>query len=228
MVERLVQGNGHGDLHDVDMIAKPDYMKILSDPESFHRVGRIRQAGVAVKYAIRDVPNQFREFREQYNLFPDRSSGAGVRNVLHSYLEAVGAANPVEANLLVSALLTAERAQEGGKPMRQGQLLRLVLSEMGPAGAKLLQAIHSNPATPEDIRVDLGNSKSDHNPPSRPEVIDLVRNAGLLDPSHPDYVTHVGPRIGSGSFGITVANETANGQVADTFLRRERGERRGA
>lgn len=33
-----------------------------------------------------------------------------------------------------------------------GQKLNMVLSHMGPAGGKLLQAIHSHPQTPENLK----------------------------------------------------------------------------
>lgn len=179
---------------------------------------------VAMQHIADDARTNINNFRNQFGLLPDRSATATSQQTVSSYLSAVADQDPAEARLLIAALMGADQRRKGGEPLRLGQTLRLVLSQMGPAGTKLLQAIHSHPSTPEDIRADLSSQSSDtktnHNRPLRWDAIDLLDNAGLLDTEHPNRVTRVGPVIGAASFGITFRNETADGQqYADTMLR---------
>lgn len=136
---------------------------------------------------------------------------------LKSYLNTV---EQEEAQLLAAALLVASNERGEGDALGIGKTLNLVLSNMGPAGAKMLQAVHSHPSTPEHIRDELKDSKVDHEKPYRFHVVGWANDAGLSNPDNPDRATYLGPIKGAGSFGVTMFNTDADGNtVADTLLR---------
>ncbi len=174
-------------------------------------------AGVYVGDGLRQINDQLSRTGDMFKPGVNHKNAETAKLIVKSYIETVGSQNPKEAQMLVAALLSAEHQRAPGEVMRLGQTLNIVLSNMGPAGAKLLQAIHSNPSTPEDIRNDLKYSKIDHDKPARWDAIDMMETAGLLDPSK---TSHVGKCIGAGSFGITMLNTAADGKdYADTLLR---------
>ena len=128
-----------------------------------------------------------------------------------------------ERRLLATALFIANMHEEEAVERTIGQKLGMVLSNMGPAGGKLLQAIHSHPQTPEDIKKDLASSKTMFDPPLRWELMELVDQSGLLkaSPENPLPIKNIGKLVGAGSFGLTVFNTlTGDTQLADTFLRK--------
>lgn len=138
--------------------------------------------------------------------------------IVTAYLNAAAIS---EQRLLATAMVVANIREEGAKDLSLGIKLSRVLSNMGPAGGKLLQAIHSHPKTPPAIKADLVSSKTQFSKPTRWAVVELVDNCGLLErtDSNTNPVTYIGKVVGSGSFGITVFNKLADGnKVADTFL----------
>lgn len=142
-----------------------------------------------------------------------------AQSILSSY---INIAEPEDRILITTALYVSNLRDHATQEIRVGEKLNIILSNMGPAGGKLLQAIHSYPDTPEDIRADLAQAKTMFSPPKRWELVDLVDKAGLLVKSddNPNPVINIGEIKGSGSFGITVFNTLQDGtRVADTFLR---------
>ncbi|AUH73404.1 M48 family metallopeptidase [Legionella sainthelensi] len=139
--------------------------------------------------------------------------------IINAYL---GVAQLGERRLLTTALFVATMQEEQDTKRTLGQKLNMVLSHMGPAGGKLLQAIHSHPQTPENLKRDIASSKTLFDPPLRWELVEYVDKSGLLEHSenNPNPVIHIGPLVGAGSFGLTVFNTLNDGtKVADTFLR---------
>lgn len=145
---------------------------------------------------------------------------AHAQLIAKSYLET---ADLAERRLLATSLFIANIQEEDTVERTMGQKLNLVLSHMGPAGGKLLQAIHSHPQTPEDLKRDLSSAKTRFDPPLRWELVEYIDQSGLLKAhaDNPYPVVHIGPLVGSGSFGLTVFNTLSDKtQVADTFLRK--------
>ncbi len=156
-------------------------------------------------------------FPTKHGSKPERERNGYAQQIVAAYLDS---ADLAERRLLATAMLAANMREEGAPELTVGQKLHTVLSHMGPAGGKLMQAIHSHPQTPQDIKNDLASSKTNYDPPMRWEVVQAVEDSGLLAQDHPNRVQYIGKVVGSGSFGITVFNTLNNGeQVADTFLR---------
>lgn len=151
---------------------------------------------------------------------PSIDNNEYARLITTAYLNA--ATEISERRLLATALFIANMHEEKAVERTMGQKLSMVLSNMGPAGGKLLQAIHSHPQTPEDIKKDLASSKTMFDPPLRWELLELVDQSGLLEasPQNPLPIKNIGQLVGAGSFGLTVFNTlTDDTKVADTFLR---------
>ncbi len=234
MLDKLMGGDDRP-IAVADLLTLDEHLKpYLEDVEKLKKTGHVSRnaaeyfdqpEGEDLKDGIRRVREAHREnepsiveqARNRFGIAPDRSPRATARLIVDAYLDTVAAHDPKEAQLLVSALMSAEHDRKPGEQLRLGQTLNEVLSHMGPAGAKLLQAIHSNPNTPQDIKDDLKYSKIEHDKPLRFDAIDMARNAGLLDPAK---TTHVGPVVAAGSFGVTMFNTAPDGVVyADTLLR---------
>ncbi len=161
--------------------------------------------------------------------FPQKSAAKRSKNeiiqntyaqqIMQAYLDA---AELPERRLLTTALFISTMKEHDSAEITIGQKLNKILSHMGPAGGKLLQAIHSHPQTPNDLKKDIASSKTLFDPPLRWELVEYVDKNGLLDikEDNPNPVTYIGSLVGSGSFGLTVFNTLQdNTQVADTFLR---------
>lgn len=142
-----------------------------------------------------------------------------AKTIINAYLDV---AELSERRLLTSALFVANITEDVAIKSTNGQKLTKILTHLGPAGGKLLQAIHSHPQTPEDIKRDLVSSKMKFDPPSRWEVIERIVDSGLLVASNDNKypITHIGELVGSGSFGLTTFNTTNGTLVSDTFLRK--------
>ena len=153
----------------------------------------------------------------------DKDTNELAQLIIKSYLDT---ANLSERRLLTAALFVANTKETETQEISVGTKLNRVLTNMGPAGGKLLQAIHSHPQTPEVIKRDLASSKTQFSQPSRWDLVELVDKSGLLEatPSNSNPVSRIGKIVGSGSFGITVFNTLEDGAlVADTFLRENAG-----
>lgn len=160
--------------------------------------------------------------------FPDASGEQGrnnryAREIVDAYLNT---ADVPERRLLTTAMLAAQMQESSAVKPSIGEKLHTVLSHLGPAGGKLMQAIHSNPQTPQEIKDALIKSKTMYDPPLRWDVVEAVEKAGMLTQGSLNHVAHIGKIAGAGSFGITVFNTTQDGQqVADTFLRQHAADR---
>jgi hypothetical protein len=153
----------------------------------------------------------------------ERSDNWYAHKILEAYFQE---ADLPEQRLLAAALLAADMRDDDGTDRRVGQKLYTILAHMGPAGAKLLQAIHSHPDVPEHIKNDIADAKVMFDRPKRWEVVRLTKEAGLLDQDRADRVTYIGKVEGAGAFGITTFNRLADGSfVADTLLRRHAADR---
>ena len=157
------------------------------------------------------------------NIFPitqnENTENKYAQTIIDAYFTTVDLA---ERRLLATALFVATMQEDGEKELSTGYKLNTVLSHLGPAGAKLLQAIHSHPQTPQHIKSDLASSKTMFDPPKRWEIIEMIDQSGLFEKSNtnPYPVKLVGKLVGAGSFGITVfSTRNDNTLVADTFLR---------
>ena len=91
------------------------------------------------------------------------------------------------------------------RKQRPGEMIKKILSQMGAAGGKTLQAIHSYPGTSDSIKEDLKDSKSNFNPPKRYQIFESIESAETFDDGKLKGQTpYVGRLLGSGSFGFTV------------------------
>jgi hypothetical protein len=209
---------------------------VVLQMENFHRSfwmapleGRAVYLERLVFPAHESIDNQHREIaRILTDTFPDsgteedRANNRYARQIVDAYFDAV---DVPERRLLVGAIMAAG-VQSEDNTVRVGQRLNNILGAMGPAGAKLLQAIHSHPSTPEPIRADLSDAKVMHNRPERWDYVDWVERAGLTSPDHPNRVTHIGRVIGAGSFGVTSIDTREDGSLtAETMLRPNAGAR---
>lgn len=146
---------------------------------------------------------------------PPPSQARIARDFVESYL---GAGEESEQRLLLTAMLVANEPSSGKESNvghNFGKSLRRILEATGPAGVKIAQAIHSHPATPEWLRRDMEGSKKSADLPFRWTVHDLIEKNGLES-----NITHVGPVLGAGAYGITVETHRLDGiKSATTFLR---------
>ncbi len=91
------------------------------------------------------------------------------------------------------------------RKQRPGEMIKKILSQMGAAGGKTLQAIHSYPGTSDSIKEDLKDSKSNFNPPKRYQIFERIEAAETFDDGKLKGQTpYVGRLLGSGSFGFTI------------------------
>ena len=139
------------------------------------------------------------------------------RKVVNAYLKA---STEAEQSVVISMMLASQEPQEEmNKAVKtsNGQMLKIVLDNLGPAGTKMAQAINSHPATPEDIRKDTEKSKSMANKPNRWELFDLIEECyGGKAKS----IVHVGAILGAGAYGITAEIEKNNGELSALTLLR--------
>ena len=89
-------------------------------------------------------------------------------------------------------------------------MIKKILSQMGAAGGKTLQAIHSYPGTSDSIKEDLKDSKSNFNPPKRYQIFERIEAAETFDDGKLKGQTpYVGRLLGSGSFGSSVSMKSS-------------------
>jgi len=129
------------------------------------------------------------------------------RDLIYSYIEGISDA---EKRLLLSALLVSAKTM-GNKPRDEksiGMALASTLCNMGPAGVKLAQAIHSFPNTPEAIRDGMMDVKGKANIPNRKQLFDRLEevvpgNNNLPEKLSLNKISHVGSLIGAGAYQYT-------------------------
>jgi len=131
-----------------------------------------------------------------------------ARILVSCYLQIL---NNSEKRLLVAALIAArEKPKPGESEISYEDLISKsianLLSQMGGPGAKIAQALHSNPETPENIRADLAGFKSEHNLPSRREFISWIQDIPGLDPGEVDTINHAGSMAVTAKIGEKALN----------------------
>lgn len=139
-------------------------------------------------------------------LSTDKAYAQEARQILEIYLKEVS--KPLQ-RLVLSALITASEKTAETQDLRAGQVLSMVLGKSGPAGGKILQAIHSylqsvDSDNPDFIalREDLKSSKTDYSPPFRWEIFERIRDVMPEDLS--EGIQRVNHLLGAGSYAYTV------------------------
>lgn len=130
------------------------------------------------------------------------------RDLIYSYIEGISDA---EKRLLLSALLVSAKTMSN-RPRDEnsiGLALASTLLNMGPAGVKLAQAIHSFPNTPETIRNGMADVKGKANIPSRKQLFDRLEAVipaigNYSEKLALDKIQHVGSLLGAGAYQYVV------------------------
>ncbi|NBX65519.1 MAG: hypothetical protein EBQ96_00775 [Proteobacteria bacterium] len=161
----------------------------------------------------------------EYNEYVDIA-----RDLIYSYMDE---ALISEKRLLLSAALVSSKSMGENSERsldRIGQALATVLSNLGPAGAKMAQAVHSFPNLPDEMRRGMGNVKGEFSPPTRKQRIDRLSEVIPKTTANDDtpvtqrQVRHIGRGMGAGSYQVTTRvqlKKQINGidDVAFTHLR---------
>lgn len=128
-----------------------------------------------------------------------------------------------EQRLLFSALMASAHSfanEDHGSSEYIGKALATILSNLGPAGVKLAQAIHSYPETPETIRQGMSDVKGNINLPKRLSVFErLIKIMGIKEAN--SKFSYIGSFLGGGSYQYTLQAflEDRDEAVALTLLR---------
>lgn len=139
------------------------------------------------------------------------------REIVHAYLDSV----PVYSQRLMLSALMVAREQSGEAQTEQdvGRTLALVLVNLGPAGVKLAQAIHSHPDTPDSIRSGMHDVKGRADLPFRWDIFSRIND--VLPPEEKSAIARVGKLLGGGSFQYTLETLKKSGiRTALSLLRR--------
>ncbi len=151
----------------------------------------------------------------QPTVHKDESNHIEERKIVNAYLSA---STPEEQRVLLSLMLASQSPYSDLLQKRtRGEMLKIILNNLGPAGVKLSQAIGSYPQTPEELRAEMNLSKAMSNKPYRWELFRILRDSypGLNEISYVDCI------LGAGAFGITLLayNYGTHGNKAITLLR---------
>jgi hypothetical protein len=124
----------------------------------------------------------------------------------------------------ISAVLVANKRIQGStETLSVGKRMSVVLTGLGPAEKKLVQGAHSYSRTPEDIREDIGDSKTMTDVPERKEAMQWYED---VVPEHikNNVVVHVGEIIGAASYEVVfrVTVRLPDGTTEDQALAIER------
>lgn len=202
------------------------YMNLLAFPETRGITGaaKAKQFGELVNHVLEKVLplNPDQPANSDFNLY----SSLG-RDLVVSYLKD---ASEAEQRLMLSALMVSAKSLGSVEERDErtiGKALGLVLQNMGPAGVKLAQAIHSFPDTPLAIREGMEGVKAEANLPSRDEMFKRIRKVVPANDEHHlsiGQIDHVAHLLGGGSYQYVVQaglNRPLNGydDVALTVLR---------
>ena len=123
-----------------------------------------------------------------------------ARDIMHSYIKA---RSDYERELILSAMMVANRniGKDAGNVV--GKALKLFLENMGPAEIKLGQAIASHPNTPEKIRIELQKLKNSADKPARWIIYDWIRLENIPEEFWKEK--YLGRILGSGFYYTTIA-----------------------
>jgi hypothetical protein len=143
-----------------------------------------------------------------------------ARAFIQSYLDA---AYSYMRSYLMAGLLVASNESESMGNVGAGKKLALFCESMGPAYVKLAQAIHSHPATPENIKVDLHHIKARANPPYRWDLWLLIDN--VLPDQERLKIKRIGKLLGSASYNLALEAEFVDGSNVVLLLLRENAEK---
>jgi len=168
------------------------------------------------KRTTNDIANEVKTYVLDTVLpLPQEAKDSEERKVVSSYLTASNEAE--QSTVLAMMLASQEPSPDPNAKKTHGQVLKIVLDNLGPAGTKMAQAINSHPSTPADIKRDTAKSKSMANKPNRWELFDLI---DACYGEKAEDVSYVGTILGAGAYGVTVQLKKYDEQdTALTLLR---------
>ncbi|MFA9288672.1 MAG: hypothetical protein ACEQSA_02230 [Weeksellaceae bacterium] len=145
------------------------------------------------------------------------------RDLIYSYLDG---ANEAEQRLLLSGLMVSAKQLDKvtvRDELSIGKALGLVLMNMGPAGVKLAQAIHSYPQTPLAIRNGMDGVKGEANMPNRNQLFEGMEASIEVASDDPNKLTlqniaHVGKILGAGAYQYTAEGHLYNPLHGETYV----------
>ena len=107
-----------------------------------------------------------------------------------------------DQRLTVSGMMIAEPPfyKSNNPGLRPGKAISALLTPRGPAGGKMLQAIDSHPDTTEEMREDMGDSKSNFSPPTNFQVHHWIKD---IYPRAAEIERYDGV-LGTGSYAVTL------------------------
>lgn len=138
-------------------------------------------------------------------LFPNVQPGSDDEFALSLLSSFLATAKEGERQFILAGLMVSSK-QITGKQYTAGEKLANILENLGPAGIKLAQAIHSHPDTPVSIASALAHLKGKANPPQRIHIWGQLKN--ILPDSLFAKITRVGALLGSASYHYAVDMRT--------------------
>jgi hypothetical protein len=141
-----------------------------------------------------------------------------AKNILHSYIKSL---EPYERSIILSGIMVSSKQGRKSKDFNTGKALKTFIESMNdPALVKLGQAISSYPGTPESIRKEMMELKSNANKPSRWEIFELIENNKIIPEKVKKEIEYLGEVLGSASYWFIVKTlKKNNNKSALGFLR---------
>lgn len=158
------------------------------------------------------------EIKEQLieEAFADKENGEISKLIVKAYIDACP---PEIAELMLSSLKVTDNP-DIKTDNNLGKVLKDVLTSLEPAGVKVLQAIESNPTTPQWLKKELAESKTNATHEERHDIIENFEKYGPPQDGQIAPTRRVGKTLGIGSYGVTVINEKVDDtQTAVTILK---------
>jgi hypothetical protein len=134
-------------------------------------------------------------------LFKDINEANSIHyRIFRCYLDSI---KDHERLLILGGMMAASQRTENSETLRLGQALTSLADTLNdPAITKVLQGLHSNPATPLELREDLKDVKSRGSIPTRRELLDLVNSN--VPPELRSQISYIGDILGAGSYWVVV------------------------
>lgn len=217
------------------------YPETLKEIESKYNYGSSRDdmiykimkmAGVSGNEVEEVINHEFTKLRDEFrwsqvgnieNEIIDKCLGTSyerktAEQICRAYLSI---AEPDYKLLVLSSMMVASYPDgKEHQAISTGKMLDIVLGSFEEVGDKVKQAIHSNPSTPENIAVELSESKTGTRKPNRTEQVEFIHRYGPPQTGSENDICTIGKLLGSGSYGITVEVVKYNGEkTAVTILR---------
>lgn len=154
-------------------------------------------------------------------LFPNAHQDRDEEFAVSILMAFLNAAPKHEREFLLAGLLVVsnESSHEKISPARKFVLL---CEHLGPAFIKFAQAIHSHPATPEEVRPDFAHVKDLASVPYRWEIWDLLKE---VLPEHRFAGVKIGDVLGAASYYLAVEEVTQSGKKQVVRLLRKNAEK---